>query len=165
MKKTNKKKLREVTVTGISAWKQSGMGGRYRYIFVEGLDPSCLYENMENYPEWNDFIKKIKPGRKIYCHAEVITTNKGKTLMTCDTVPTVLGDNAPRSYNKFDDDPREISGLQRPIYQGRSDIDTILEIDRKLERSGLNVKTRVVQNNIYEIYGPGEWTQIQKVNQ
>ena len=164
MKKTHNKKLREVTITGISVWKPSKFGGRYRYIYADGLDPSCLYENMENFSEWEEFVKKIKPGQKIYCHAEVIN-KKGKQLMTCDTVPTVLGDNQPRSHNKFDDDASKISGLQQPIFQGHSTLDTILEIDRRLELSNLNVKTRVVQNGVYEIYGPGEWTQLQKVKQ
>jgi len=164
MKKTHKKKLREVTVTGISDWKPSKMGGRYRYIYVEGLDPSCLYENMENFSEWEEFVKKIKPGKKIYCHAEVIN-KKGRQLMTCDRVPTVLGDDTPRSHNKFDDDASEISGFKQPLYKGQAGIDTILELDRRLELSNLNVKTRVVQNGVYEIYGPGEWTQLQKVKQ
>ena len=157
-----KNKLKEVTITGISDWKPSRHGGRYRQVYAEGLDPASLYENMDNFKEWNELVKKIKPGKKLYCHAEI--KSKGyKSFINCDTVPTILDQSKPPSLNKHNDSPSDISGFDKPLYKGKSDINTILEIDRKLEMTNYNLKTRVIDNTVYEIYGPKEWIQIQKV--
>jgi hypothetical protein len=158
MKKFNHKKiLKPVTITGISDWRASHMGGRYRYIYVEGLDPSSLYENMTNFSEWDQFVKKIQPGKRLRCEAEVIT-RKGKTFMSCDTVPTVI--EPPKT--KHQTSASEASGLAEPCFEITGNTDLILELDRKLERSAINVDTRF-QNGIYEIYGPNVWAKIRRV--
>ena len=158
MKKFNRKKiLQPVTITGISDWRNSQFGGRYRYIYVEGFDPSSLYENMTNFSEWDPIVKKIQSGKRLRCEAEIIT-RKGKTFVNCDTVPVVIEPPKPKTPKSAS----EASGLEQPCFEIEGNTDLILELDRKIERSSINVDTRF-QNGVYEIYGPNIWARIRKV--
>lgn len=88
-------KRHEVILTGIGEKRVSKYGGTYRYIFALGpdanqLDPASLSSQMQNKSNWDLIVKLLEDRKKLFCDDAVIVTRKGKRMIDCDFVPTVI---------------------------------------------------------------------------
>ena len=85
----------EILLTGIGEKRKSKYSGNYRYLFAIGPDGNALYPSslsniMENNEQWNMIVKLLEQKKKLYCKDAVLIKRKGKIMMDCDFVPTVI---------------------------------------------------------------------------
>lgn len=125
MKKQSKRKprLQEVIITGLSDYKQSNHGGRYRYIWTKGMDPASLYEEMRNAPAWQQLVTQIETYKELLCMARIKKTRDGKIMINCDTVPQVI-----TGFGRRQPSVRPQPSIQQSIAQDRTTLkDLIVE--------------------------------------